>query len=327
MLETLSKDLADLANNAMHELHMTYPESATYVLRTHPELARAYRDSTLTPGFDHHLSNVAINYQPPGFIADRILPVVQVPRSGKVPGAEYYCVKYALKADVTLEDRTFKDPLFVQQFEEGRVHRVQDALFLDWEMRAATAMFQAQDRNVFHALIPWTDYTNSNPLEDIEQASVRIKLATGYRPNRILFSGTAWRHFRRNRAVVDKATNPHVSGGGLYPSARQVEDLLELQVLVGNAWHNAAQEALALDLTQIWQDHVLVYYAPEQPSIETPSFGYYFRWAAPGLPSIQVERLPYDSRRHCNEIEIGYCQDEVILRPDLGCRITGVVTG
>ena len=29
---------------------------------------------------DHHLSNVAINYRPAGFIADRIFPVVPVPK-------------------------------------------------------------------------------------------------------------------------------------------------------------------------------------------------------------------------------------------------------
>ena len=30
---------------------------------------------------DHHLSNVAINYRPAGFIADRIFPVVDMDRT------------------------------------------------------------------------------------------------------------------------------------------------------------------------------------------------------------------------------------------------------
>lgn len=306
---------------------------------------------------DHHLSNAAINYRPAGFIADRILPIVQVPKQSdtyvifeqadlfrredtrrsrggeankihsRVSSAGYYANNYALKADVTLEDRANADPVFVQQFEEGRVHRVQDALFLDWEVRVAGRLTNPANVGSSTAVASaWTDYANADPLGDVFTAMDNVELATGYRPNRVLFSGTAWRHFRRNAAVIDKATNPHVSGGGLYPAARQVEELLEAQVLVGNAWYNAAEEALGLNLTQIWEDHVVVYYAPEQPSIEMPSFGYYFRWAAPGLPNMQVERHPYDSRRHCDEVEIGYYQDEVVTAKPLGFLVSNVTS-
>ena len=306
---------------------------------------------------DHHLSNVAINYRPAGFIADRILPIVQVPKQSdtyvifeqsdlfrrentrrsrggeankihsRVSSSGYYCNNFALKADVTLEDRSNADPIFVQQFEEGRVNRVQDALFLDWEIRVASRVTNPANVGSSTAIgSAWSDTVNSDPLGDIWTAIDNVELATGYRPNRVLFSGTAWRHFRRNQAVIDKATNPHVPGGGLYPSARQVEDVLEAQVLVGNAWYNAAEEALPLNLTQIWRDHVVVYFAPDRPSIETPSFGYYFRWAAPGLPNMQVERHPYDSRRHCYEVEIGYFQDEVMTAKPLGFLLSNVTS-
>jgi hypothetical protein len=306
---------------------------------------------------DHHLSNAAINYRPAGFIADRILPVVTVPKQSdtyvifeqadlfrrentrrsrggeankiqsRVSSAGFYCRNYALKADVTLEDRANADPIFVQQFEEGRVMRVQDALFLDWEVRAAALVTNPSNVGSYAAVgSAWTDHANADPLGDVWTAIDNVELATGYRPNRILFSGTAWRHFRRNAKVIDKATNPNVSGGGLYPSAAQIEALLEMQVLVGNAWHNTAGEALPLQLEQVWQDHALVYYGPERPSLETPSFGYNFRWAARGLPNMQVERHPYDSRRHCSEVEIGYYQDEVITAKPLGFLVSNVTS-
>ena len=172
----------------------------------------------------------------------------------------------------------------------------------------------------------WDDYSNADPLGDVWTAVDNVELATGFRPNRILFSGTAWRHFRRNATVIDKSTNPHITGGGLYPSTRQMEDLLEMKVLVGNAWQNTAEEAMPLNLNQIWGDHVVVYYAPDRPTIESPSFGYFFRWAAQGLPNMQVERHPYDSRRHCDEVEIGYYQDEVITSKPLGFLISNVTS-
>lgn len=306
---------------------------------------------------DHHLSNVAINYRPAGFIADRIFPVVPVPKQSdtyvifeqadlfrrentrrsrggeankihsRVSSAGYYCNNYALKADVTLEDRANADPVFVQQFEEGRINRVQDALFLDWEVRAANQITDSSNVGSSTAVgSAWDDYTNADPLGDIWTAVDNVELSTGFRPNRIVFSGTAWRHFRRNATVIDKSTNPHITGGGLYPSTRQIEDLLEMKVLVGNAWQNTAEEAMPLNLSQIWGDHVVVYYSPERPTIETPSFGYFFRWAAQGLPNMQVERHPYDSRRHCDEVEIGYYQDEVITSQPLGFLISNVTS-
>ncbi|MDH5751337.1 MAG: major capsid protein [Deltaproteobacteria bacterium] len=306
---------------------------------------------------DHHLSNMAVNYRPAGFIADRVFPVVQVPKQSdtyvvfeqadlfrrentrrsrggeankiesRVSSASFFCRNYALKADVTLEDRSNADPVFIQQFEEGRVMRVQDALFLDWEVRLAEKLRDPANVGSSAAVgSAWTDHANSDPLGDLWTAIDNVELATGYRPNRVLFSGTAWRHFRRNSKVIDKAGNPGVSGGGLYPTTRQVEDLLEANVLVGNAWQNNAQEAQPLNLEQVWRDHVLVYYAPDQPSMETPSFGYYFRWAVPGLPNMQVERHPYDSRRHCSEVEIGYYQDEVMTSRPLGFLVSNVTS-
>jgi len=306
---------------------------------------------------DHHLSNVALNYRPAGFIADQIFPVVQVPKQSdtyvifeqadlfrqeptrrsrggeankihsRVSSAGYFCNNYALKTEVTLEDQVNADAAFVRAYEEGRVMRLQDALFLDWELRVAGQVTDAANVGSSTAVASaWTDHAASDPLGDIWTAIDNVEVATGYRPNRALFSGTAWRNFRRNSLVIDKATNPHVTGGGLYPSVRQVEDLLELKVLVGNAWYNAAEEAIAMNLAQIWGDHVLVYYAPERPSMEAPSFGYYFRWAAPGLPNLQVERHPYDSRRHSNEVEIGYYQDEVVTARPLGFLVSNVTS-
>lgn len=313
---------------------------------------------------DTHLSNVAMNYRPAGFISDRILPVVQADIGQDNPSmelkektqgmvarlnlsyseaAEYVlrnspklalayrdftlaqppvpsvhdCKRYALKADVTMEDRANAEPLFVQQFEEGRLMRVQDALWLDWEIRVAKLVLNPDSTLTKHTpKEPWSDYTKSDPLGDIQVAIDNVELESGCLPNRILFSGTSWRHFRRNSKVIDKAGNPNVAHGGLYPTVKQVGDLLDMNVMVGNAWYNDAEEVGSVDLRQVWQDHALVYYTPEEPSIEKPSFGYNFRWG-----DVRVERHPYDSRRHCCELELSYHQDEVITDKELGCLI------
>lgn len=307
---------------------------------------------------DQHLSNMAINYRPAGFVADRIFPTVPVPhqsdtyvifeqadlfrrentrrsRGGeanklhsRVSSAAFFCQNFALKADVTIEDRANADPLFVQQFEEGKVMRVQDALFLDWEVRVASKVTSGSNVGSY-AMVhsAWSDHAASDPIKDVMSAIDVVELSTGYRPNRVLFSGTAWRHFRRNDKVVSLVANPARTGStGAYPSVDQVQQLLETQIIVGNAWNNAADEAQGMSLQQVWGDHAVVYYAPDQPSLDTPSFGYNFRWAQDGLPNMQVERHPYDTRRHCDEVEIGYYQDEVITAKPLGFLVSNVTS-
>ena len=310
---------------------------------------------------DQHLSNMAINYRPAGFIADQIFPVVMVPKQSdkyvifeqadlfrqentkrargaeankihsRVSSAGFYAENYALKADVTLEDRLNADPIFLNQFEEGRIRRVQDALLLDWEIRQATTMGSANVGTFAAVASAWTDYTagNTDPLGDVWTMVDNVETATGYRPNHVLFGGTAWRHFRRHANVIDKAsspTGPNVSAGGHYPRRQQVEAMLEMKVIVGNAWKNTAAEGIAQSLSSVWGANVWVYYAPENgnPSMEEPSAGYNFRWASPGLPNMQVERHPYDSRRHVDEVEIGYYQDEVLTATPLIAMVTAV---
>jgi hypothetical protein len=133
----------------------------------------------------------------------------------------------------------------------------------------------------------------------------------------------AWLSFRRDATVRNIIFGSNNGGG--YPSVRQVAELLEVdQVHVGGAYYNAGQEGVSESLSTIWGDNVLIYHAPANPSKEMPSFGYNFRWAAAGLPNMQVERHPYDSRRKAEDVEVGYYQDEKITGSTYGFLIRAV---
>jgi len=307
---------------------------------------------------DRHLTNVAINYRPQGFIADRIFPVVGVEkqtnmiktytqadlfrqeRTLRAPGTEankisnqvgsdsYVALNYALKADVTLEDRANADLAFIRDLEEGRVMRVMDALALDWEVRIKNNVTNTSNVGTNTAVSSaWTDLTNSDPLGDVWTQMDNVEGATGYRPNRVLFSGDAWRYFSRNDAVIDKVNQTGVTGGGLTASVEQAARLLQVdEVLVGNAYENTAEEGIAQSLSRIWGDEVLCYYAPSRPSIELPSFGYSFRWTGNGLPNMTVERHPYNSITKTDEVEVGYYQDEKVTSTALAALLVNVTS-
>lgn len=256
-----------------------------------------------------------------GFIAGGIFPTIM----GSPPEA-VELRRYSIKADVTPGEYT--DAIFIQQFEEGRTRRAFDGLLLDWEIRVAGMVLDPGNLGVVREATDWSDFSNIDVIDDVWVAIDMVEVATGVRPNQAVFSGPAWRRFRRNTYVIDETPNPHTSAGGQYPSVRQVEELLGVKVLVGNAWANEEGEGGSLNLHQIWGDNVLVYrHVEPRDDNDLSSFGYNFRGVSEGHPEIQVQRLPYDPRRHCLEIEIGYSQAEQIVNRHAACLIRGTTGG
>jgi len=307
---------------------------------------------------DTHLTNILLNYQPTGWIADKLFPVVGVPKQSGVipsmnqadlfrrentkrsPGTEahivdysvnstnYYCQNYALKGNLFVEDKANADAIWIAQMESGRTTRVMDSLLLDWEVRVASQVTTAANVGTSTAISSaWTDLTNSDPLADCNTLLDNLSDANGYKMNRMVFSNLAWRNFSRNLNVINKVNQAGVSGGAENATVAQAAALLEVEdVLVGRSYYNTAEEGQAQTLVNVWGDEVLAYYAPAAPSVEQPSFGYSFRWQAPGIANMQAERHAFDAKRKSEEVEIGYYQDELITAAALGGLLTNVTS-
>lgn len=303
---------------------------------------------------DRHLTNIAINYRPSGFSADRIFTMVPVRYQSdmiktyqqadtfrrntteRAPGTRakrvylsvgsdsYYAKNYALAADLTIEDRANADPIFIRDQEAGAIEFVIDQLLLDQEVRVATlSTASANVSTVFQVGSYWNDYTNSDPLGDVWTAMDNQRDTIGYKPNKIAFSETSWRNFSRNDNVVNKVYKTGVTGGAPPATESQVAALIGVEeVVVGGAMYNTAAEALPQSLSDIWGDYTLLYYSPMQPSLYKPAWGYGFRWVAPGLANWNVERHPYNTFEKKDSAEVGYYQHEKVIAPALATLIS-----
>lgn len=304
---------------------------------------------------DAALSEMAIGYRPEGFIADMIFPIVDVAKQSdlyvvwsredrlrihdtkRAPGTEaklivesvssstYFAKNYALKTSVTIEDYKNADPIFLDNLNTGKTELVLDGLLLDWEVRAAKQVTSGTNVGSYSAVgSAWTG-SGADPIGDMNIALDNVQYSTGVRPNRVTFGLQAWKAFRRHSTVQNIIFGTNNGGG--YPNVEQVKSLLEVDdIQIGGAFQNAAAEGLPENLSLIWNDHVLAYYAPMSPQKERPSFGYSFRWNQPGLPNMQVERHPYDTKRKAQQIEAGYYQDEVITGSTYGFLLTNVTS-
>jgi hypothetical protein len=301
---------------------------------------------------DAALSQMAIGYRPEGFIADMIFPTVQVGKQSDVyyvfdrgdrlrvedttraPGTParvvtegvgsgtYFARNFALAASVVIEDKANADPVLLTNLLNNKSTYLLDKLMLDWERRVALQVTSGSNVGSYSAVTSaWNGA--GDPIGNINTALDNVYYSNGVRPNRLVMGVEAWRAFRRDSNVRNLIFGTNNGGG--YPSTQQVAQLFDIdQVMIGGAFQNTAQENQAETLATIWGDNVLAYYAPPTPTIERPSFGYSFRWAAAGLPNMQVERHPYNSETKSEKIEVGYYQDEKLTAKSYGFLLTAV---
>lgn len=299
------------------------------------------------------LSNVAMAYRPRNMIAEMIAPIVPVNKQAdsfpiwssadafrteedkRAPGTEanriywnvesdtFYCDNYALKDRIPYEDIENADLPYLVGERASRVRRIKDKLYLNWEYRVAEQVTSGSNVGSYSGVgSNWSDATdgNSDPIGDVNTAIYNVEDSTGYRPNRIIFGKSSWRQYRNHANVITRLYGHQTSSKGRIVTLENVKTIHELDVaLVGGAYYNSADEGQSQSLTKLWDNDVLVYFAPMNPSKEEPSFMYSFRWNK--IMTMQAQ-IFQDEKKGAEEVQLGYYQDEKITASTLGFLIT-----
>ncbi len=310
---------------------------------------------------DVPLSNVAITYRPGGMVADQLAPIVNVMKQTgaypiwsiadayriendeRAPGTEatpvtwdvssdlYNCKNYALKTRVPWEDLENADPWFIITSREAKARRIKDKLVLKWESRVALKVNSGTNVGSYAAVASaWNDHTSgkSDPIGDINKALKNVEDSTGIRPNRIAFSRASWREFREHADVITRIYGTAGAGNPARIVTREnTKALFEVdEVIVAGAYKNTKDKGQTASLSMLWGGNVLVYYAPASPTIDDASFMYSFRWSKVRDLDMAATVRSIEPKQ-CDEIELGYYQDEKITAKELGFLITTTVSG
>jgi hypothetical protein len=302
---------------------------------------------------DVPLTGLTIAYEPQGLIAPMIYPVVSVDKETGVyytwPKAESmrlydafrargreanritfdvssdgYAVKnYSLALDIPLEDIANADAAL--NIQASAAERVTDGLNLAWEDRLATTLTTTTNMTSSTALAnPWSDFTNSSPIDDLYTARNAIRKQTGYTPNVWIYSDVAWTNISRHPDVIEFIRGKGDDTGGGPVSEQQLANALGGgRVLIGKGLKNIAAEGQAPVFTDVWSTACVVLYVAPNPGMMQPSHGYTFRWTPTGLPGpLAVERYQ-NTRPKTESVEVHMFQDEKVTGADLGYLIVG----
>lgn len=307
---------------------------------------------------DVPLTNMVIGFEPKNTIVQDIFPTVPVDKQsnlfykwtkgdffrlpastirapktkGKpmvfnVSSDSYFAQNYALRHEETFEDMTNAD--LILKSREKRVRALKNALMLDWENRVASQITSGSNLGSYTTLsgtAKWSDYANSDPVNDVTVGKEAIRSTTGLNPNLMILGKAVYVKLIQHPDIIDRIK--YVQKGVV--TADVLGAVFDIErILVGDSIKNSGSEGLADSFADVWGKNAILAHVSNGPDADgvDPSLGYSFRWNAPLLNSqpwaAEIWNDPdggnFENRR------VQYYQAEKITASELGYLIAGAV--
>jgi len=299
-----------------------------------PEVTQVHIDAALT--------NVSLAYRNPNFIADLIAPPVAVRKQSdryfvydtdrerfrssddrRAPGAEagevdfalsndsYFCEDHALTSVIPDEERENADPAI--QPEIDRVEFLMEKILLNAEIALATAIRTGASipNETLSGTGQWSDYTNSDPVAEVEAHKATIQDAVQVVPNTLVLAYGVYTKVRLHPKVTDRL--PYTHRGMAGPSA--LAELFDVErVLVARALQNVAAPGQTADLDPVWGKDAFLCHVPARPAPKRVAFAYTFVWTqAPGGVTGHVVEVWRENRRKADMLRVQRYYDQKVI--------------
>ena len=306
---------------------------------------------------DAILTNISVAYlqRAENFIADKVFPVVPVDKQSdkyfvydkndwlrdeaqvradgtesvgsgyNITTATYYADVYAIHKDIGDQTRANADaPINVdREAAEFVTHRLLTRREIQFVNDFMTTGKWASDVTGVAAspttgqTIQWSDYTNSDPIEDIEAGKASILSVTGLEANTLVLGYDVFRQLKNHPDLVDRIK---------YTSSQTItEDMLARmfdidRVLVSKSIKATNREGATGAYSFTTGKTALLAHVAPNPGILTPSAGYTFSWTGVsqgmgltiGTSSFRLESL------RATRVEAELAFDNKVVATDLG---------
>jgi len=186
----------------------------------------------------------------------------------------YRCEEYGL--EIPIDDRERRNADAGADIEIAAVEKATGIIMTGREKRLAdllTSTTYVTQNTTLSGTDQWSDYTNSDPVSDIDTARATIHAAGSPNPNLIVLGREVYDVLKRHPAVLEafKYTRSGVITQQMMADLFGVE-----QVLVGNARYKTSNEGQADALSYVWGKNALLLFTPKLPSRFTPAATYTF---------------------------------------------------
>ena len=253
---------------------------------------------------DAALSQVSIDFRIDEFIADIVSPRIRAekesdkyfvwgteafnnPTTIRAPKAayartefapstaSYMCEEYGL--EIPIDDRERRNADAGADIEIAAVEKATGIIMTGREKRLGdllTSTASVTQNTTLTGTDQWSDYTNSDPVGDIDTARAAIHAAGSPNPNLLVLGREAFDVLKRHPSLLEAFKyNPR---SGVVTEGMMGEFFGVDRVLVGNARYRTSNEGQADALGYVWGKHTILLYTPKTPSRYTPAATYSF---------------------------------------------------
>lgn len=234
----------------------------------------------------------------------------------------YFADNYAFHKDIPDELRDNADDDF--DLDRDATAFVTDKIRMKREKTFAGDFFKASvwayNKTAPANFVVWSDYANSDPIVDIDNARDDIFSTTAKEANKLIIGRAVWMKLKNHPDFIEKIkyTQTGVLTASLVSSMLEVDELL-----IGRALENTAKEGATDVFVPVFGKHALLLYAEPRPSLMSASAGYTFHWNKRGgltfIKRIRDEKAGYD------RIEAHTYYDQKMVAAELGVFFTGAV--
>jgi hypothetical protein len=171
----------------------------------------------------------------------------------------------------------------------------------------------------------WSNYSTSDPTEDIEAAKQTILTNTGFMPNTLVLGYPVFRQLKNHPDFRDRikyTTSDNIT-------AQLIARMLEVEnVYVAMSTNATNIEGETAVYALVHGKHALLCYTNPNPGLLAPSAGYTFAWTGVGGAfgsEVGVSRIPMPLVK-ADRIEAEMAWDNKVVASDLGYFFNGAVS-
>jgi hypothetical protein len=175
--------------------------------------------------------------------------------------------------------------------------------------------------------IKWSDYTNSDPVNDVMKARTAIHKATGMRPNKLCLAQDVADILVEHPDIIARVNNGQTTGVAQVAEYADLAKVFRVkEVVVSGAVYNKANEGATPNMDFCAAGVALLAYVADTPALMTPSAGYRFNWRhlAGNTEGLRIKKFRMENLES-DRIEIGLATDMKLVGADLGALFSAAI--
>jgi hypothetical protein len=272
-------------------------------------------------------SNIYYTYDKSAWFRDDVQPRADGTESAGtgygVSTDTYACEVRALHKDIGPQARANTDAPLNLETESAQL--LTQKFMLNYELQWVTDYFATSiwDTDVVGGtnFTKWSDYTGSDPIEDVEAGKEVILSTTGFEPNTLVLGYQVFRKLKRHPDIIDllKYTSSENITAAMLARIFEVDRLFVAKSIKTTDEEGTAESSVTYSFTH-GKNALLCYSAPS-PGLLTPTAGYTFQWTgvSAGLGTgVGMSREEIPLTRGAVRIEGESAWDGKVVAADMG---------